>query len=74
MSYIYIGFLVALACVLYVFVKAIFSSRKQFVLLDAILIWPLILKGEHGRRGKYFLLIGVSMALLLIIAAQFINK
>jgi hypothetical protein len=55
-------------------VKAIHSSRKKFVLLDAILIWPLLLKEQRSPREKYFLLTGILIALLLIIAAQFINK
>jgi hypothetical protein len=72
--FIYFGCLVVLACVFFVLVRIVLKSKNRFALLDAILIWPLLLKGPRSRREKYFVIVGILIALLLIIAAQFINK
>lgn len=73
-SYIYIGCLLTLACAFFVILKVIRRSEKRFVLLDVILVWPLLLKGQPSRGEKYFVIAGVLIALLLIVAAQFINN
>ncbi|HET7557632.1 MAG TPA: hypothetical protein VFK08_06115 [Rhodanobacteraceae bacterium] len=43
-------------------------------ILDILLIWPMLLRGSRSSREKYFLWIGIAVMILLIVAAQFINK
>ena len=73
-SYFYIGCLLTLACASFALLKVYQRSEKRFVFLDVILIWPLLVKGQPTRGEKYFVIAGVLIALLLIIAAQFINN
>jgi len=47
-------------------------SRKSATVVDILLVWPLILRGERSRREKTFIIGGFLLAAALIAGSFFL--